>query len=61
VPLAKDMDDGKEIDIPFLMGQVAGVIGEVKPARAIVDEMVDEAVEMLRLGQTYVCGVGSKL
>jgi NAD(P)H-dependent flavin oxidoreductase YrpB (nitropropane dioxygenase family) len=61
VPLAKDMDDGKDIDIPFLMGQVAGVIGEVKPARAIVDEMVGEAVEMLRLGQTYVCGVGSKL
>ena len=24
VPLAKDMDDGKDVDIPFLMGQVAG-------------------------------------
>ena len=58
VPLAKDMDDGKDVDIPFLMGQVAGVIGEIKPAKAIVDEMVGEAVEMLRLGQTYV---GSKL
>jgi NAD(P)H-dependent flavin oxidoreductase YrpB (nitropropane dioxygenase family) len=61
VPLAKDMDDGKDVDIPFLMGQVAGVIGEIKPARAIVEEMVSEAVEMLRLGQTYVSGPGSKL
>jgi NAD(P)H-dependent flavin oxidoreductase YrpB (nitropropane dioxygenase family) len=61
VPLAQDMDEGKDVDIPFLMGQVAGVIGEVKPAKAIVDEMVGEAVDMLRLGQTYVCGPGSKL
>jgi len=61
VPLAKDMDDGKDVDIPFLMGQVAGVIKDIKPAKEIVDEMVAEAVEMLRLGQTYISGPSAKL
>lgn len=60
VPLAKDMDDGKDVDIPFLMGQVAGLIEDIKPAGQIVEEMVREAVEMLRLGQSYV-GRESKL
>jgi NAD(P)H-dependent flavin oxidoreductase YrpB (nitropropane dioxygenase family) len=58
VPMMKDMEDEREdVDIPFLMGQVAGVIGEIKPAREIVDEMVAGAVAMLRRGQGYV---GSK-
>ncbi|KAK7727688.1 hypothetical protein SLS57_002730 [Botryosphaeria dothidea] len=60
VPFTKDMDDGKDVDIPFLMGQVAGVIRDVKSARQIVEEMVQEAVDMLRLGQIYV-GAQSKL
>ncbi|GME51724.1 2-nitropropane dioxygenase NPD [Neofusicoccum parvum] len=60
VPFMKDMDDDKDVDMPFLMGQVAGVIKDVKPARAIVEEMVQEAVDMLRLGQSYV-GAQSKL
>ncbi|KAH7062101.1 2-nitropropane dioxygenase [Macrophomina phaseolina] len=60
VPFMKDMDDGKDVDIPFLMGQVAGVIRDVKPARQIVEEMVQEAVDMLKLGQSYV-GAQSKL
>jgi NAD(P)H-dependent flavin oxidoreductase YrpB (nitropropane dioxygenase family) len=61
VPLAKDMDEGKDVDIPFLMGQVAGVVQDIKPARQIVDEMVAEAVDMLRLGQTFIGAPGSKL
>lgn len=61
VPLAKDMDDGKDVDIPFLMGQVSGAIKDIKPAKEIVDEMVKEAVDMLRLGQTYIAGPSSKL
>jgi NAD(P)H-dependent flavin oxidoreductase YrpB (nitropropane dioxygenase family) len=61
VPLAKDMDDGKDVDIPFLMGQVAGVIGDIKPARQIIDEMVREAVDMLKLGQTFIARPTSKL
>ncbi|KAF2857766.1 2-nitropropane dioxygenase [Piedraia hortae CBS 480.64] len=48
VPLEKDLEEGREVDVPFLMGQVAGVIHEVKPAGMIVEEMVREAVEVLR-------------
>ena len=60
VPMQKDMDDDKDVDMPFLMGQVSGVIGDIKPAKQIVDEMVQEAVEMLKLGQSYI-GRSSKL
>ncbi|KAI7549861.1 2-nitropropane dioxygenase [Hortaea werneckii] len=56
VPLQKDMDDDKEVDIPFLMGQVAGVIGEVKPAREIMQDMVRECVEVLQVQQGYLSG-----
>lgn len=54
VPLMKDMEAEKDVDIPFLMGQVAGVIKQVEPAKQIVDEMVTEAIKQLRLGQTYI-------
>jgi hypothetical protein len=43
-----------------LMGQVAGVIKEIKPAKAIVDDMVREAIERLRVGQSYI-GKDSRL
>jgi hypothetical protein len=43
------------------MGVVAGVIKDVKPAKAIVDDMVSEAVEMLEQGQTFLTGRKSKL
>ncbi|KAL0258365.1 hypothetical protein SLS55_007541 [Diplodia seriata] len=58
VPFEKDMDEGKDVDMPFLMGQVAAVIADVKPAREIVEDMVREAVDMLRLGQSYIGGGG---
>lgn len=60
VPLVKDMDQGKDVDIPFLMGQVSGIIKDIKPAKQIVEDMIREAVEMLRLGQTYL-GKDSRL
>lgn len=60
VPFEKDMDEAKDVDMPFLMGQVAGIINDVKPARVIVEEMVGEAVEMLRLGQSYIRGGGGE-
>ncbi|OCL08282.1 2-nitropropane dioxygenase [Glonium stellatum] len=60
VPFMRDMNDGKDVDFPFLMGQVASVINDIKPAKEIVDEMVKEAIEMLQLGQTYIAR-GSKL
>ncbi|KAK1770544.1 2-nitropropane dioxygenase [Phialemonium atrogriseum] len=56
VPVEYDLEKGNEVDPPHLMGQVAGRIREIKPAGEIVDEMVQEAVEMLKLGGTYLAG-----
>ena len=56
VPIEYDLDQGNEIDLPHLMGQVAGSIRKVQPAGEIVDEMVEEAVDMLKLGGTYLAG-----
>ena len=62
VPLEKDMEDEKEVDIPFLMGQVAGVIKEIQPAKEIMLEMVSECVSVLQNQQTYLgAGRSSKL
>ncbi|TKA21674.1 hypothetical protein B0A50_08763 [Salinomyces thailandicus] len=54
VPLQKDMDDEKDVDIPFLMGQVAGVIGEIKPAGEILRDMVKECVDVLQAQQSFI-------
>jgi len=54
VPMAKDMEDDRDVDMPFLMGQVAGVIKDIKPAKQIVEDMAREAVSMLMLGHSYV-------
>jgi NAD(P)H-dependent flavin oxidoreductase YrpB (nitropropane dioxygenase family) len=61
VPLQKDMDDEKDVDVPFLMGQVAGIIDKIQPAKEIMEEMVAECVEVLRNQQTYVGGRSSRL
>ena len=61
VPIEYDMEAGNDVDIPHLMGVVAGVIKEIQPARQIVDEMVAEAVEQLKLAQTFLVGSKSKL
>lgn len=56
VPIEYDMEEGNDVDIPHLMGVVAGVIKEIKPAKAIVDDMVAEAVAMLKQAQTFLGG-----
>lgn len=61
VPIEWDFDQGNEVDLPHLMGQVAGAIKEIKPAGEIVDDMVQEAVEMLRLGGEYLASGRSRL
>jgi hypothetical protein len=61
VPIEFDLEAGNDVDIPHLMGVVAGVIKDVKPAKAIVDDIVSEAVEMLEQGQTFLTGRKSKL
>jgi NAD(P)H-dependent flavin oxidoreductase YrpB (nitropropane dioxygenase family) len=54
VPMMKDMEDEKDVDMPFLMGQVAAIIKDIKPARVIVEDMVREAVEMIKVGQRCI-------
>ncbi|CAG8955961.1 hypothetical protein HYFRA_00008815 [Hymenoscyphus fraxineus] len=56
VPMEHDLDEGNDVDIPHLMGVVAGVIEDIKPAKAIVDEMIGEAVVMLKQCKTFLGG-----
>ncbi|TVY27597.1 putative monooxygenase [Lachnellula hyalina] len=61
VPIDFDLEAGNDVDIPHLMGVVAGVIKNIQPAKQIVDEMVEEAVDMLKQGQTFLGGGKSRL
>ncbi|RDL41207.1 uncharacterized protein BP5553_01186 [Venustampulla echinocandica] len=61
VPINYDLENGEDVDIPHLMGVVAGVVQDIKPAREIVDEMVGEAVDMLKQAQTFLGGEKSRL
>ncbi|RJE22970.1 2-nitropropane dioxygenase [Aspergillus sclerotialis] len=60
VPIEHDFENEKEIDIPFLMGDVSAIVKEIKPAGVIVRDMVKEAVEMLRQGSGFIV-TGNKL
>lgn len=54
-PMERDLEEGREeVDFPFLMGEVAAMIEDVKPAREIVEGMIREAVECLERGQGYL-------
>ena len=48
-----DIDD---VERPYLMGEVAAAIRDVKPAKDIIDEMIKEAIQQLRLGSTFIEG-----
>ena len=48
-------------DYPCFMGQVAGSIRQVKPARQIVEEMVSGAIQALKKRKNMVTDVRSKL
>ncbi|KAL8672966.1 MAG: hypothetical protein Q9168_002599 [Polycauliona sp. 1 TL-2023] len=54
VPMEQDMEDGEDVDFPFLMGQVAAVVEGIKPARLIVEDMVREAIEVLQSRQRCI-------
>ena len=54
VPIEHDFNEGRDVDIPYLMGQVAGAIDKIQPAKKIIDDMVKEAAEMLQIGGTYL-------
>lgn len=60
VPLEHDLDTGEDFDFPHIMGQIAGSITKVQPAAEIVDEMVQEATQQLKLAST-VLSPASKL
>ncbi|OAA82343.1 2-nitropropane dioxygenase [Akanthomyces lecanii RCEF 1005] len=60
VPMDHDKRAGRPVEIPVLMGEVAGSITVILPARQIVQDMVREATEMLNLGRVYL-GERSKL
>lgn len=52
-----DIDD---VERPYLMGEVAAAIRDVKPAKQIMDEMIKEAIQQLRLGSSFIDG-GARL
>ncbi|KAK9458172.1 2-nitropropane dioxygenase [Dipodascopsis uninucleata] len=51
----------EDYTFPYLMGEVSAVVKEVKPAKAIVDEMVTEAEQQLQLASKMLKGHSSKL
>jgi NAD(P)H-dependent flavin oxidoreductase YrpB (nitropropane dioxygenase family) len=56
VPFEWDIEQGHDVDMPHPMGQVAARINEVQSAKQIVEDMVAEAVNMLKLGNVYLSG-----
>ncbi|KAL7922297.1 2-nitropropane dioxygenase [Trichoderma austrokoningii] len=54
-------DDPLEQFRPFLMGKAAAVVNVQKPAKAVVDELVNDAVAQLKKGSQLVVGPQSKL
>lgn len=59
VPMMNDLENEKDVDVPFLMGDVSAAIKEIKPAGDIVKEMVQQAVEVLRVGNSFIKANGS--
>jgi hypothetical protein len=49
-----NMDDLVDQTHPFLMGKVSAVVNELKPAKAIVDEIVEGAVKQLNAGNALL-------
>ena len=62
VPIMHDIENDREdVDMPFLMGQVAAMVNDIKPAGEIVESMVAEAAHMLKLGNSFLGGKGARL
>ncbi|KAI9930982.1 hypothetical protein ASPWEDRAFT_124469 [Aspergillus wentii DTO 134E9] len=54
VPIQHDFDEGKDVDIPFLMGDVSASVKEIKPAGEIIQEMIHQAVDVINQGGSYI-------
>ncbi|KAL5341305.1 2-nitropropane dioxygenase [Aspergillus crustosus] len=61
VPLEHDFNNDKEFDIPFLMGDVSGIIKEIQPAGVVLKEMVAQAADVLKKSAALASGPASKL
>ncbi|KAJ3414434.1 hypothetical protein HDV05_006615 [Chytridiales sp. JEL 0842] len=60
IPVSTDEDNAME-NRPYLMGQVAAAIQDVKPAKEIVDEMIADAVKVLKMNVGRIAVGGAKL
>ncbi|KAJ5403854.1 hypothetical protein N7509_003725 [Penicillium cosmopolitanum] len=58
VPMMNDLENDKDIDMPFLMGDVSAIVKEIKPAGDIVREMVQQAVAVVKQNNSYLVGSG---
>lgn len=47
-------DDTMDNARPFLMGKASAVVNERKSAKAIVDEMVNDAVAWMQRGNSFI-------
>lgn len=60
LPVSNDLETAQNTEElldqahPFLMGKVSAVVNELKSAKAIVDDMVDGAVQRLSVGNTMM-------
>ncbi|KAL1893461.1 hypothetical protein Cpir12675_004114 [Ceratocystis pirilliformis] len=54
IPMKLDEREGRETEIPFLMGQGAGLISDIKPAKAIVESLVTDAAVLLKRGAEII-------
>ena len=62
VPMERDRagDEEVEVEFPHLMGSVAAMVREIKPAREIVEEIVVGAVKCLQAGGGLLQGEGGR-
>lgn len=61
VPMDYDIENGRPVDVPVFMGQIAGSITQILPVQTIVNNMVDEAAARLRVGGNFLRQERSKL
>ena len=63
VPMQMDMegDSDVEVDFPYLMGSVAAMVSEIKPASEIIEEIITDAANALQVSQGFLKGKESKL
>jgi len=51
--IMKFSDKPQSFFFPHLLGQVSGSIHEIKPAKEIIDEMVNDAVQIFKTGVKF--------